>query len=165
MGRKTYFAVFGMILKTMARPAGLDPIRGEPTASCDVAEDCRAWPFQRNVGMARPAGLEPAASWFVGQCGCMASLVFRVCSSDGTLQLLLVREEIVHGLFTTRRGQGCGETSGAAFRLPSSDSSANSRCTASATRARRPGDKLPSSRLMMLDATVNRRWVRIVDRT
>ena len=68
-------------------------------------------------------------------------------------------------LVTFMCGQACGETSGSAFRPPSSDSRANSRCTASARRARRPGDQLPSSRLMMPDATVNRRWVPNVDRT
>jgi hypothetical protein len=41
-----------------------------------------------------------ATSWFVGQCGCLASLVFRVCSSDRTLLSPRVRAQIVHGLFT-----------------------------------------------------------------
>jgi hypothetical protein len=55
-----------------------------------------------DVGMARPAGLEPATSWFVGNCGCLASLVYRVCSSGRIPLLPGVREEIVHLLFTSK---------------------------------------------------------------
>ena len=56
--------------------------------------------------MARPAGLEPATSWFVGHCRCLASLVFRVCSSDPMPLVHRVRELIVHRLFIVTRPIG-----------------------------------------------------------
>ena len=64
------------------------------------------------------------------------------------------------------RRQGSGGPVGSTFpALASSDSGTNSRRTAVKTCACRGGDKIPSSRLIVLDATVSSRWVRIVDRT
>ena len=56
----------------------------------------RGWCGKGLRVLVRPARLERATSWFVGQCRCLASLVLRVCSSDGTLLLPRVRVRIVH---------------------------------------------------------------------
>ena len=50
----------------MARPAGLVPVRVEPTARGDVPESCRGVANAQSA-LARPAGLEPATPGLEGQ--------------------------------------------------------------------------------------------------
>jgi hypothetical protein len=101
------------------------------------------------------AGLAPATLWLTGWRRHTILSILRASNSDVILLLPRAREPNCSLIVHDQRAVRLAERSGSAFRPLSSDSSANSRCTTSATRACSLGDKLPSSRLMMLDATAS----------